>query len=181
MSRKQLLCLATTLLFLAVTLGAGPAAAQAHFKRVSGFVGFGGSGDGEPENGLDHSSLQLGLAFAAEKDLMVGVRLGRLDIGGEGFGLRKSPDLTYVSASGEYLFNEGYFTSGVFLGLGWYQLSDGGSGLGSETSAGVNLGLTAEFAVNRRVSILVEFSAHYADLEGIDVFAFVHTGIGYRF
>ena len=88
------------LVFVAATIGAAPATAQVHLTRFSGLVGLGGSGDGEPENGVDHPTLQVGFAFEVERELLVGARLGHLVVGGDGFGLRADPELTYVTVAG---------------------------------------------------------------------------------
>ena len=82
-------------------------------------------------------------------------------------GGRLNADLTYATVGGEYLFNEGYYTSGVYLGLGWYGL-DGGelAESDSEGSIGLALGLTGDFAITKRFSILVELSGHYTEPRG---------------
>lgn len=162
-------------------LWALPAAADDHLKRVSGLVGLGGSADGDPEDGVDHPTFQLGFSFEVERDLLVGVRAGRLHVGGEGFGPRRDPELTYATVAGEYLFSEGYYQSGVYLGLGLYRLDDGGSGVKAESSPGINLGLTGDFELNDRFSLLVELSGHYADLGGANFFTLFHAGVGYSF
>jgi hypothetical protein len=167
---------------LVVLLLAVPAAspAQEGSRRVSGLLGFGGAPNGSPEDGLDHFSFQLGFAFELEGDLMVSARLGQMSFDGDPLGQRIDPTLTWVNAAGEYLFDEGYYTSGVYFGLGWYGLGNGGSGLGSDDAAGAVLGLTGDFAVQPRFSVLVDLSAHYTGLDDIDLLLMGHVGVAYH-
>jgi len=149
--------------------------------RVSGLVGIGGSPDGSPDDHLDHFSFQLGFAWEADDDLLVGLRYGQLTFDSGGLGARPEPTLDYVTVGGEYLFNEGYYVSGVYLAIGGYRLGDGGSGLGSETALGGAVGLTGDFRITDRVSVLVDLSVHYAELEDVDGLGIGLVGIGYRF
>ena len=180
MVRKNVLVYGSALLLLAL-LCASPVAAEERLKRITGLVGFGGSPDGDPEDGIDHASFQAGFSFEVDSDVLVGFRAGKVAIDGDGFGARKKPDLTYVTAAGEYLFSEGYYRSGLYVGLGLYRLDDGGSGLGDESSPGLSLGLTGDFEINDRLAFVVELSGHYADLGGANFFAMLHAGVGYRF
>jgi hypothetical protein len=177
------------LVFRAALLAASlAAAAQAQDKypyRASAFVGLGGpisSGDGDSSS-LDHGSYQLGFSWISDTDILVGVRYGQIDFGDdEGVGGRSGSDLTYATIGGEYLFNEGYYTSGVYLGLGWYDVGEDDLGeIGSDSAIGFALGLTGDFRLTQRFSILVELSGHYTDLDDADLLAMGHAGVAYRF
>ena len=66
--------------------------------------------------------------------------------------------LRFVVAGGEYRFLESFYESGLFIGLGAYEL-EGTNLVGasdSESGAGLVLGATGEFEINRRVGFLIE-------------------------
>ena len=50
-----------------------------------------------------------------------------------------------------------------------------------ETSFGLTLGLTGEFSINRRWSVIAEIAGHWADFDTAQVFATGHIGIGFYF
>ena len=163
---------------------AGPAAAEESYPfRASLFIGLGGAFDAEPSSDLDHSSFQLGFSWESDYDVLVGLRYGEIGWDGDaGLGARVGPDLAYLTAAGEYLFHEGYYTSGVYLGLGWYQLDeDAAAEIPSDSAIGLVLGVTGDFRITDRFSILVELSGHYTDLDDADLLAMGHAGIAYRF
>jgi hypothetical protein len=177
--RRLLLHLALITLLLAAIAGAAQAQEE-HPFRASLFYGLGGA-DSDDGSSWDNGTYQLGFSFVSDYDILVGLRLGQLGFD-EGPGGRQNADLTFATVGGEYLFNEGYYTSGVYLGLGWYGL-DGGdlAGTDSEGSIGLALGLTGDFAMTKRFSILVELSGHYTELEDVDLLAMGHVGVAFRF
>jgi hypothetical protein len=173
--------LLVTLLLAAI---AGPASAQDdHPFRASLFLGIGGAYDVEPDDDLDHTGYQLGFSWESDWEIMVGVRYGELAWDDdEQLGARTGSDLSYLTIAGEYLFNEGYYQSGLYLGLGWYQLDeDAVAEISSDSAIGLALGLTGDFGLTRRFSILVDVSGHYTDLDDVDILLMGHAGVGYRF
>ena len=147
--------------------------------RVSGFLGLGGSVN-DDGGSLDNSTYQLGFSWASDYAINVGVRVGQV-LFDEGPGEREDgADLTYATIGGEYLFNEGYYTSGIYFALGYYGL-DSSAGFSSENAVGLALGLTGDFRITDRWAILVELSGHYTDLDAADVLAMGHVGVGFRF
>ena len=176
----------TTLVFaLALSLAAssGAGAQEFHPFRASALLGFGGSLDSDHSSGLANSSFQIGFSFETEKDTAVGFRYARLDfddgLNDDGFG---SADLSYLTVAGEYSFSEGYYQSGLYLGIGAYKLGTTGPlGLSDDdTGIGATVGVTGEFAVARHFAVLVELSGHWADLDAINLFGLGHVGVAYR-
>ena len=172
-------------LLAASLAGAAHAQDEKYPYRVSALVGLGGpisSGDGDSSS-LDNGTYQLGFAWISDTDILVGVRYGQIDFGDEeGIGGRSGSDLSYATIGGEYLFNEGYYVSGVYLGLGWYDVGEDDRGeIGSDSAIGLGLGLTGDFRLTPRFSILVELSGHYTDLDDADLLAMGHAGVAYRF
>lgn len=172
------------ILSLALLLAASAAAVDAQEKypfRVSGFAGVGGSVDDDDGNSLGNGSYQLGFSWISDTDVLVGVRAGEISFD-EGPSGRLGSDLTYVTIGGEYLFNEGYYTSGIYLGLGWYALDDDElPEFRSQDAVGLALGVTGDFRLTERFSILLELSGHYTDLDDADLLAMGHVGVAFRF
>jgi hypothetical protein len=163
--------------------GAAPAEEKYPY-RVSAFYGLGGSLDGgdDDSSSLDNGTFQLGFSWISDTDILVGVRYGEIGFDDEGIGGRVGSDLRYATIGGEYLFNEGYYTSGVYLGLGWYDVDEDDLGeLPSDSAIGLALGLTGDFRLTQRFSILIELSGHYTDLDDADLLAMGHAGVAYRF
>jgi hypothetical protein len=168
---------------LALSFAAAAQAQEEYSFRGALYLGLGGAFDVEPEDDFDHSSFQLGFSWWSDDDILVGARYGELGYDDdEGLGARRGSDLRYLTVAGEYLFNEGYYVSGVYIGLGWYDLAeDAAVGAPSDSAIGVAIGLTGDFQVTRRFSVLLELSGHYTDLEDADLLAMGHVGVGYRF
>ncbi len=139
---------------------------------------FGGSLDGKPDSGLDHAGFLASFSWRTQPRTSVGVRLGGTDRNGDRVGALTSPTFRYATIAGEYRFNELYYESGVFMGLGVYQLGDG---VESDEGVGVTLGLTGDFPINERLSVVVELVGHYADLDASSTHATVHAGVAYHF
>jgi hypothetical protein len=154
-------------------------AAEKYPFRVSALAGLGGAVD----NGgsLGNGTYQLGFSWLSNEDIMVGVRVGQV-LFDEGPDERLGSDLTYTTIGGEYRFNEGYYTSGIYIGLGWYGLeADALPTHPSENAIGLVVGLTGDFKLNQRFSIVVELSGHYTDLDDADLLGMGHAGVAYRF
>ena len=168
-------------IILSSIAAAGAAEAQDKYPfRATAFYGIGGA-DSDDGGSWDNSSYQLGFSWASEYDILVGIRYGELAFD-EGPGGRLGSDLTYATIGGEYLFNEGYYTSGVYFGLGYYGLDDDElPEFPSENSIGLSLGLTGDFPIAKRFSIVVELSGHYTELDDVDLLAMGHVGVAFHF
>ena len=167
----------------AVVVAPGAGAQDFYPYRASGLFGIGGVIDDDLSSGYSNPTFQLGFSFETEQDTLVGLRYGRLDFddGLNGDGLATG-QLSYVTVAGEYRFNEGYYESGIYLGLGGYNLETVGP-LGVEnddTGAGAALGVTGEFKISGRWAFLVELSGHWADLDAVNFFVMGHAGIVFK-
>ena len=168
--------LATVLLLFA---GAASADAQEQYSyTVSLGPTFGGNLDGEPDSGLDHAGFLASFSWRTQPRTSVGVRFGSKDLSGDQVGTLASPKFRYATIAGEYRFNDLYYESGVFMGLGVYQFGDG---LESDEGVGLTLGVTGDFPINERFSVVVEVVGHYADLDAASTHATVHAGVAYHF
>lgn len=151
-------------------------------RRASLLLGIGGGLYSDEASGFSNQSFQLGLSFETERDTLVGFRYGQLafddGLDGDGF---STADLSYLTVAGEYRFNEGYYESGLFLGVGAYDLETRDArGSDDDTGIGATLGVTGEFRVSRRVAVLVELSLHWADLDAVNLFSLGHAGMVVR-
>lgn len=169
-------------LALASLLASGLGAQESGFRAaVLGAVGGAIDSDG-PDPGLDQTGFQLGLAIETFEQSLIVIRAGELDFD-DVLGTRFEPTLRYVTLGGEYRFREAFYESGVFFGLGGYQL-DGEIAPGvsdDDSSFGINAGVTADFPITRRLWILTELSAHYTDLDDATFFGMLHAGVSWRF
>ena len=170
--RPVVLLLATVLLLLA---GAGAAAAQ---ERYSYTVTLSPTVGGSLSEGTDNGGVQAGFSWRTQPRTAVGVRLGSIGLSGDQVGSLLSPTFRYATIAGEYRFQELYYQSGVFFGLGLYQL---GNGVDSEEGAGLTLGVSGDFPINERLSVVVELSGHYADIDVASTYAAAHVGVAYQF
>lgn len=186
MSRTHRTTATLATIAVVLCLGALPAAAQELYTfTVGALVGVGGSLDADPGDSLTNSSLQLNLSVVTEPRTHVGLRLARLDLDqSDGFGSLLNAEMTYLTVGGEYRYDEGYYESGIYLGLGGYKL-EGTSILDlqgtDETALGGVIGVTGEFRMTRRLGILLELSAHYVDFEEAQFFAVFHGGVAIHF
>lgn len=161
-----------------------PGAAQDHYTyTISALGGFGGS-LGDDDAGLGNRTLGLGLSLLREDRVHIGLRLVEIEFD-EGVMLGRLTDasLRYLTAGGEYRFLESYYESGLFIGVGLYDLEgfDAEAQLDSESGVGIVLGVTGEFEINRRFGFVVEFMGHLTSMEDSNVFASGHAGIAVHF
>ncbi len=170
---------------LLAALGPGQASAQELYNftaSVRGVIGGPLDVDGE-DPGFDQSGFQLGLNWVTLPKTHVVVRAGMMDMGGEQLGTLFDPELSWISIGGEYSYQEAYYTSGLFLALGLYSLdgnfSDGTSD--DDSSLGISFGVTGDFPLTKRWSIVGELSAHYADLEYAQLFGMLQGGVAFKF
>lgn len=182
-------CLSSSLLIFALAifaLATSPSASaqDLHTYTVTLSGGLGGSFDVEPDAGLDNESYQLGFSMYTTPRGLFTVRLGQLNFGSaNGFGALRDADLTYLTMGGEYRQRRSFYDSGLYLGLGAYQLqgTDAAGQGQDETAVGLVFGSTADFPINRYLSVLAELSGHYADLEDAQFFGMFHVGLSIHY
>lgn len=137
----------------------------------------------EDESGFSNSTFQMRFAAETSRRRLVAVRLGRMDFEDEPLGQAFAATIDYLTISGEYLFEEAYYESGLFAGLGLYDLAatrfDGRSG--DETTFGLVVGGLGEFRLAERWFLYGEASFTYTNLELAQLFADLQIGIGFRF
>jgi hypothetical protein len=172
-----------TLLGLALLLAALPAlparGVEPYLIEVGVLGGLGGPFDADaPDPGLGNRSLQLGFGVLTEPRTLVAVRVGRVELD-EPLGGLAEPELEYATVAGEYLVYDGWYDSGIFLGLGGYRLTSAGGA--EDTSLGLTVGVTGDFELTRWLSVVAELSGHWADLESSQFFGLGHAGLAVRF
>lgn len=150
--------------------------------RVNLWAGLGGSLDND-DAGLSNSSYQLGFSFLPEDQVLVGLRLGEVDLGNSLIGTSFNNAIDYATVGGEYRFTESFYESGLYIGLGAYRFEGTalGGGKSGEDSVGLVVGISGEFMITRSVGFLVEFSGHYTNLSAVDSLAMGHAGISIHF
>jgi hypothetical protein len=177
-------------IFLAGLLLAPVAARAQELYTFTGslLLGLGGSFD-ESDAGFANPSFQLGFSNVIEKRTHVGFRLGYVGFGSDNYvGELKGADLAYLNVSGEYRsarssFSGSFVESGVYIGLGGYQLSgetDGGIS-DSETAIGLVLGLTGDIEVSRSFAVRIELSGHILSSNVARYIGLAQVGVAYRF
>jgi hypothetical protein len=153
-----------------------------HNYSIGLMVGLGGAAESNPDTGIDNLALEGFFSYRIDRYAHFRARVGQLDLE-TSFG---ETQLDYITLSGEYLINGGSYESGLFLGLGFYDISDGifdstGQGFQEDNALGLTLGVTGDFSLTDRFSILVELSGHYADFDGTQFFVAGHTGLVFHF
>jgi hypothetical protein len=146
--------------------------------------GLGGPLDAsDPDPGVDNQVIQLQAGMLTEPRTLVIVRVGRLETDDDAaLGSLTAPTLDYLTISGEYRLFEGWYDSGIFLGLGGYRLEGDRDGVvEDETSIGLTLGATGEMEVTRHFSVIAEFSGHWADLDETQLFGMGLIGLAVKF
>jgi hypothetical protein len=182
--------MASLALLASVASLALPAAASAqdlYNWNVGVMGGVGGSVDVKPgSRDFSNGSWQVEALALTEPRTFLGLRVGHLALGGKDtlFGSRVGADLSYVTIAGQYMFEESYYDSGVYLGLGAYRLGGNDAVTGasaSKTVAGGVLGLTGDFKASKRFSVVVEISGHYIDIRNAHIYGMAHAGLSYHF
>jgi len=159
-------------------------AQETYSFTVAGLGGVGGSPDAEPGDDLSNTGYQVNLGMVTDARTHVAVRVGQLGLDkDEFFGSLRDAELTYATFAGEYRFNEGWYDSGVYLGLGGYRLEglDFGGRDSEDTAIGLALGFTGEFKVNQWLGVLLELSGHWADFDESQIFGMAHGGLAVHF
>ena len=161
------------LCLLAIRAGASTAAAAERGITLGLLGGVGGSPESEE---YTSTSVQVLAGLEIANRTHVQLRAGQLDVDFA----QRATDLTYVTLGSEYRFDADFYDSGIILGLGWYQLGEA-IGLPEEDALGLYGGVTGEFTLTDRWSLLVEFTGHWADLDAAQVFLHGHVGIAVHF
>ncbi len=177
--RQKRLRLVTLLgLLLAVLWPVASQAQNTHTFRVGLMAGLGGASEDELDYDLTNFSWQAVFSMRIEPSTLWGVRVGQVDLdsGADIF----DSELNYLTLTGEYLYADRFYESGLYLGLGFYDF-DGGPALSSDNALGVVVGVTGSFELAKRFDLLTELSIHYADLNATQFFILGHVGVGYRF
>jgi len=107
------------------------------------------------------------------------VRYGQLGLDQDSGNLPEG-DLEYLTVGTEYRYPAGFYSSGLFIGLGYYNLQSD-SGFFDESAFGLNLGVTGDIPITNHWSVMVEFSGHYADLESTQLLLMGSAGIAFHF
>jgi hypothetical protein len=106
---------------LSLILASSGGAQESRHRRATFLLGLGASLDSGLSSSFSNQSFQLRISFETEKDTWVAFRYGELafddGLDGDGF---STADLSYLTVAAEYWFNEGYYQSGLFFGIGAY-------------------------------------------------------------
>lgn len=170
-------CRLVVLLLAALLLLAGAGAATAQ-ERYSYTVTLGPVMGGSISEGTGSSGLQAAFSWRTQPRTAVAIRFGSIDLGADQVGSLTSPTFRYATIAGEYSFQELYYESGVFFGLGLYEL---GNSVESEEGPGLTLGVSGDFPISKRLSVVIELSGHYADIDAASTYATAHAGLAYQF
>ena len=171
------------LIFALLLTPALAGAQELYTYTVGALGGIGGSPDADPGDGFSNTGLQLNLGMVTERNSQFALRLGRLQLDSdESFGSFQDAQLSYVTAGGEYRFQESYYESGLYIALGGYRLEGTRGGKDDEeTSVGVSIGVTGELQINRWLGLLVELSGHYVDFDEEQLSGMAHGGVAFHF
>lgn len=173
--------LAFPVVVLALTVLPSAAQAQGYFNYNVGLMAtVGGTTGSDPDPGVDNFGFQASFGYQIDRYSLFKARLGQLELDADEPGGLFDTELTYLTLGGEYLINAGAYESGLFLGLGFYDL-DAAPLVEDESSLGINLGTSGSFRLTDRLNFVVEFSVHYADLDYAQFFYMGHAGVAFRF
>lgn len=107
------------------------------------------------------------------------VRYGQLGLDQDS-GTLPEGDLQFLTIGTEYRYPAGFYSSGLYIGLGYYDLQSD-SGFFDESAFGLNIGVTGDIPLTNNWSVMVEFSGHYADLESTQLLLMGSAGIAFHF
>lgn len=140
----------------------------------------GGTSDAEPDPGFDNLGFQAMFALERSPHVFFSARAGILPMDTDEGGGLFDADLSYITVGGEYHFPEGFYESGLIIGIGFYDLS-GDTFVPDESSFGFNLGVNGDFRINDRFSIIGELSGHIVDMDYTNFFITANAGVAYHF
>ena len=137
---------------------------------------------GGADSGVDNGGFQLGFSVVGQGEILIGGRLGSIDFD-DGLGGLGDASLDYVNLGGEYRFSEGFYESGVYFGLGHYEVEglDANGNVDTENSIGLAIGFTGEFELTKQFGLLLEVTSHVTDLAAAEVFLTAHAGVAVHF
>lgn len=165
-----------------VGLGSPALAGEAQSFTLGAMGGVGGFFDADPDGGLGNQAVQMSFSLVTEEATLLGLRLGRLDQDPEGaFAPLGGGELTWLDMVGEYRFSRPLYDSGMYLGLGAYRFAGDAVGSSDQTTIGAVFGLTGQFDLTERWAILIDLSAHYADLDVAQTFGVATAGAALSF
>jgi hypothetical protein len=149
----------------------------------------GGVGGSLSEGGSSEAAYQMGFGLQFEPHANVWLKAGELDFEtGSGVGQLQRGSITYVNLGGEYQFSESYYESGLYLGLGAYDLEARrvvAEGVllppESDTIIGLVIGATGEFKITPSFVVLAEISGHVLDSSDLRVLGTAHFGFAFHF
>lgn len=175
MFQKRMLVVA----WLAVmALGMSPKAeAESGYDFSLGVLG--GMGGTEETDSYTNRGFQLFGAMELYPRTFFTLRAGQLTLD-EDRGSLPEGDLQYLTVATEYRYNAGFYSSGLFLGLGYYNVQSD-DGFFDESAFGVNLGVTGDIPLGTHWSVMLEFSGHYADMDTTQIMLMGHAGIAFHF
>jgi hypothetical protein len=168
-------------------LSAAPAArAQDSYSfTVAALGGIGGAFDASgEEQDYDHLAFEAAFGMLTDDRTMFVLRVGRMDLDealvGDGL---DDAELAFLTVAGEYRFQQPAYDFGVYLGLGGYEVSGDAvaGGESDEQALGLAFGLTGDFDVTERFSLVAELSAHYAFLDYPGFYGTAWGGVAFHF
>lgn len=171
----------TVLIVISLTLPM-PAEAQSSSSYTFALMGgLGGSNETSPDVGYGNAGFQALFGMKTNTRTTFQVRAGQLslDVSDDDFDLFSS-DLSYLTLAGHYTFPGGFYESGLFIGIGVYDIA-GEVFVQDETSWGLNAGVTGDFKLSQHWSVVAELSAHYADLDAYQYLVMGHVGLAVHF
>lgn len=137
----------------------------------------------EDQAGFSNATFQLRFAAQMKQQQNLAIRIGRMDFGDEGFGSVIEATIDYLTISGEYLFEDAFGESGIYIGLGLFDQS----GIfedavdASESGVGLVLGALGEYRLADRWYLLGEVGFAYTNLDVAQFFLDLQIGVGFRF
>jgi len=173
-------------LLLVLLLGAvaDSAAAQESYTFTAGIAGgLGGAFDLDDSQAFDHSAAQLSLGMYTADRTLTSLRAGRLSFGTDVVvDNLTDAELDYLTIGGEYRFRQAAYDFGFFLGLGGYRIDGQGlAGAEDHSALGATLGLTGDFDLTRRLSILAELDFHYVFFDETNFYGAALVGVAVHF
>jgi hypothetical protein len=170
---------------VALAAWAGPLGAQTDSTFVAGLLGgIGGAFAGSADRVFDQRALQAEVGMLTNERTYTMVRAGRLTFDrSREVGQLVRAELEYVTVAGEYRFRQPVYDFGLYLGLGGYRLSgvEADTGRVADRALGLSLGLTGDFDLTRRFSVVGEFAAHYVFSDRADLYGVGLVGLAVHF
>lgn len=169
-------------------LGLGVAAALPAQERSLFSVALSGGLAGplgeDADAGFGQAAVQLAVAAQTDDRTWTSLRWGRVELDeDERPGAVSAASLDYLTLAGELRIRQPAYEFGFFTGLGLYRL-EGETALGASSrdeALGVALGLTGDFDLTPRLSVVGEIDFHYAFLDDVKLYGAAMAGIAVHF